>query len=210
MGSSVILDIIGSIIVGGLLLLMALRLNTGALENSYAYNSGANLQLSLVTLTTRLEDDFRKIAYCKYQEITPAANAVRKADTSDFCFSGDLDNDGSIDSVEYLLGTWYGCSNKNVKTLIRRGWDETTLTVDSIKLGVTQFKFIYRTCDKDSLLSAPVNLSTNSVGLIDLSVSLESPYRLALDAKDSYETDTSLYKIYWRQFRVIGNNLQYR
>ena len=120
MGSSTILDIIGSFIVGGLILLLTRGMQLGAMENQFVYNSSVNLQINLVTLTTRMEDDFRKIAYCKNSEISPPSNAILFADTSDFRFKGDFNNDGSIDSMEYLLGPQDATSgNSRIRTVVR-------------------------------------------------------------------------------------------
>jgi hypothetical protein len=213
MGSSTILDIIGSVIVGGLLLITCLQLKLGANENQFVYNSSVNLQVNLVTLTTRMEDDFRKIAYCQNDEITPPSDAICYADTSKFRFMGDINNNGNIDSIEYSLGTnSYAPQNLRIKPVIRKYWEgaSATAVVDTIKLGVTQMRFHYKTQNSDSsILTTPVNLAKTAVGVIDLAITLESPYRI-LDTSNTYIQDTSLYKVYWRQFRVVGKNLLYR
>ena len=186
----------------------------GAVENQYVYNTSVNLQINLVTLTTRMEDDFRKIAYCLNNEVTPPASAILKADTSDFKFKGDMNNDGSIDTVEYLWGPPdYHSNDPNIHVVVRNYWQSgagaTPTTVDSIRLGVTQMHYNYRTANTDSLLATPVNLSLHYVGVIDLTITLETANRIT-DTVHSYVQDTSLYKVYWRQFRVVGKNLTYR
>ncbi|HVN47746.1 MAG TPA: hypothetical protein VMU30_02875 [Bacteroidota bacterium] len=211
MGSSTILDIIGSFFVGGLLLVSCLQLKLGTTENQFVYNSSVNLQVNLVTLTTRMEDDFRKIAYCQNAEITPAANAVLFADTSTFRFKGDMNNDGTMDSLEYSFGNTYVPGNTRIKAIVRKYWaGSSTAVVDSFKVGATQMFFRYKTANTDSsILTTPVNLQQKAIGVIDLSISLESPSRI-IDTSHSFIQDTSLYKVYWRQFRVVGKNLLYR
>ncbi len=221
MGSSTILDIIGSFIVGGLLLISCLQLKLGASENQFVYNSSVNLQTSLVTLTTRMEDDFRKIAYCQNSEISPPSNAVLYADTSRFCFLGDMNNNGTLDAVEYSLGAPYVPGNAIIKTVVRKYWKDVGVitsppassaatTIDSMKVGCTQLLYHYKTQNTDSsILTTPVVLSQKSIGIIDLAISLQSVTTIT-DNAHAYIQDTSLYKIYWRQFRVVGKNLTYR
>ena len=55
MGTSVMLDILGSLSTFGLLMLAVLRLNAAAGENSYAYNQNYILQRNMVVLTVMLE-----------------------------------------------------------------------------------------------------------------------------------------------------------
>lgn len=181
------------------------------------YNSSVNLQVNLVTLTTRMEDDFRKIAYCQNSEISPPSNAVVYADSLRFLFKGDMNNDGNIDIVGYNLGKSYIPLNNRIKSVVRSYWagpnPDTTkpaTTIDSLKVGATQLVFHYKTQNTDSLiLATPVNLSTKAVGIIDLAITLESASRI-IDTSHSFIQDTALYKVYWRQFRVVGKNLLYR
>ncbi|MFZ1978895.1 MAG: hypothetical protein WAV76_13155 [Bacteroidota bacterium] len=212
MGTSSLLDIIGSFIIGGLILLLTRGMQLGAVENQFVYNSSVNLQINLVTLTTRMEDDFRKIAYCQNSEISPPSNAVLYADTSRFRFEGDFNNDGSIDSMEYLLGPPdVNSGNPLIRTVVRNYWPKgSALITDSIRLGVTQFNFQYKTQNTDStILATPVNLSKYAVGMIEVTITLQSNSRI-IDTAHSFVQDTALYKVYWRQFRIVGKNLTYR
>ena len=45
--------------------------------------------------------------------------------------------------------------------------------------------------------------------MIELTITLESNNRI-VDNANAYVQDTALYKVYWRQFRIIGKNLTYR
>ena len=74
MGTSTILDIITSTVIGGMLLLIALRLNAQALETNAVYQNNLNLQEGLVALVDVIESDFRKIGYCRdFAKISPLA-----------------------------------------------------------------------------------------------------------------------------------------
>jgi hypothetical protein len=94
---------------------------------------------------------------------------------------------------------------------VRNYWPTSgTKQIDSIKLGVTQLNFQYKTQGTDSsILVTPVNLNKYAIGMIELTITLESNNRI-VDNANAYVQDTALYKVYWRQFRIIGKNLTYR
>ncbi len=61
MGFSTILDVLGATIIGGLLLLVLLRVNANATENKIINGSDKILQRDLVELALIVEDDLRKM-----------------------------------------------------------------------------------------------------------------------------------------------------
>jgi hypothetical protein len=213
MGASTLLDIIGSFIVFGMLLLSGLGMDLNAINDRFAYNTAVNLQLQLVSLTAQIESDFQKIGYDPTQ-ITltnPSSSAVRYGLLNDFRFAGDMNNDGVIDSVEYLLGPSQNLSNPAIRILVRKFWDGSNAAnnrVDSIKANVTQLNFTYYRVNTDSQIDPPVGDSTG-VGMIRLSLSLQSPDKFTGSAV--YEqTDTSLYSVYWKQFEIVSKNMSWR
>jgi hypothetical protein len=60
MGFSTLIDILGSTLVGGMLLLILLRLNDASIENTYVYGGDLMVQQNLVSVVELLEYDFRK------------------------------------------------------------------------------------------------------------------------------------------------------
>lgn len=64
MGFSTLLDIIGSMIIGGILLSITMRLNDAATEKTYNNSGELSMQQNLATVAQILEKDFRKIGYC--------------------------------------------------------------------------------------------------------------------------------------------------
>ena len=65
MGFSTLLDILGSSIVGGMLLMIMWRLNDAATQNTFNYGGEVIVQQNLVEVVGLLEYDLRKIGYCK-------------------------------------------------------------------------------------------------------------------------------------------------
>ena len=64
MGYSTIIDVMGSIVLGGYLLLMIFRLDGTISESTYTNGSELTVQQNLTTLVDLIERDFRKIGYC--------------------------------------------------------------------------------------------------------------------------------------------------
>ncbi len=92
MGTSVILDIMGSMIIGGILLLTLFRMNDNATKNTYNFSGELIVQQNLVTTVEVLEYDFRKIGYCEdpFEFPHPEKDAILYADTSEIRFLTDL------------------------------------------------------------------------------------------------------------------------
>ncbi len=97
---STILDIVGSFIVGGLLMLMILRTNMNFSEQTVESKLELSAQENISELVEEIEFDFRKIGY----GVVNPALSITSADTSSITFLADLDNDGTVDIVTYRLG----------------------------------------------------------------------------------------------------------
>ncbi len=153
MGTSVILDILGSMIIGGILLLTLFRMNDNATKNTYNFSGELIVQQNLVTTVEVLEYDFRKIGYCEDPSKLPhpESDAILVADTSRIIFLTDImeppyddpHGDGNLNTVEYYLGPkseLSGTPNPNDRILYR--------VVDGgiprgVNLGITKFRIRY-------------------------------------------------------------------
>ena len=92
MGTQVMIDLIGSIVVFGWLLLMTLRVNTANQENMQTLSGDLLVQENLVEVTQLLEYDFRKIGFCREpNNLTDPTKAILLADTSRLKFLTDVD-----------------------------------------------------------------------------------------------------------------------
>jgi hypothetical protein len=210
MGSSTFLDIIGSMITFGLLLLMALRLNAGTSESSFAYTSNYLLQRNMVVLTVMLEDDLKHVGAGVYDP----DGGVQKADVNDLKFRAFLPGNatGVPNVVEWVFepagtGTVFSApNNTNIRYLDRIVDGVTT----RMNLGVTQFTLGYWSCYNPNLpLATPMVSTTNpnpcgNIGPVSITIQLESPFKL----KPQYTQagDTLEYQMVWRQLRTISRN----
>ena len=76
MGTTTIIDIIGAMIIGGILILTLLRVTLTASGSMYYYDADQILQQSFVTTDSALESDIRKIGYCSIPDSFPCSFRV--------------------------------------------------------------------------------------------------------------------------------------
>ncbi|MBM2839515.1 MAG: hypothetical protein HW412_43 [Bacteroidetes bacterium] len=81
---AVILDLIGSAVLGAFVLLLGLRLNMTVAASTDAAKADLNVQESLVDIVQTIEFDFRKIGY----GVTDPKTSIVLADTNRLVFLG--------------------------------------------------------------------------------------------------------------------------
>ena len=199
MGFSTLLDILGSIIIGGLILLILFRLNTSATSNLYNNTSEANVQSAMISVGTVLENDFRKIGYCKdWTKIPDPTKAILFADTSSIKFLTDINNDGTVDTIDYYLGPTselLNTPNPRDRLLYRVVNNEAP---KSSNVGITEFKLIYFD-SFGNVLTTPVN-PPGQIQKMQIDLRVENPEPI----------DSTYVVAFWRQLRLTARNLQNR
>ncbi|HEY6907015.1 MAG TPA: hypothetical protein VI230_06070 [Ignavibacteriaceae bacterium] len=138
-----IMDILTSTIIGGMLLLLVLKLNLFMSEAGYSSDTELRLQQDTKTLAEIMNSDFRKIGY-KYDD-----TAILTAQKDRFKFIGDLERPGqpgagAVDTVEYFLEDSthsLGTSNLNDIILVRVLNNKDT--IDGPSLGLVKMQFTY-------------------------------------------------------------------
>ena len=198
MGFSTIIDILGSMLIGGTLLVILWRLNDATTANTYNYSGELSLQQNLATVATIIEHDFRKIGYCANWNIMPDSGRIFLADTSKIKFLTDVQNDGVIDSMYYYLGPTSELNmteNPRDRVSYRVINNETPVKSN---LGVTQFYLIYFNPLGDTIpfpITEPDEIATME---INLTVENTSAY------------DQQYSSAFWRQIRLVARNLKNR
>ena len=200
MGYNTILDIIGSIITGGLLLLILFKINVNATSNLYNTNSEANIQQSMVSVVEVLESDFRKIGYCRdWNKIPDPTKAILYADSSSIKFLSDLNNNSNVDTVYYYVGRRSELSmtpNPNDRLFYRVINNETPM---SSNLGITQFHLTYFNVLGDTIKTLPVP-ETGEIHTIQIDIQVQN----------TEAVDSSYVTAFWRQIKLSAKNLQNR
>ena len=199
MGFTTILDILASIIIGGILMMITWRLSDAATEKTYNNSGELSLQQNLATVAQILENDFRKIGYCAdWNKFPDPSKAVVFADTSNIIYLTDIDLDSDMDSIRYYLGPTSELSatpNPRDRLLYRVLNHESPLASN---LGVTQFKMAYFDALGDTI-HPPITVA-GSITSIEINLSVESV--AAYDQKYS--------SAFWRQIRLVARNLRNR
>ena len=206
MGFSTIMDILGSFIIGGFLLILLWQIDDAAVKNVYNNSEELILQQNLATSARILERDFRRIGYCKSYNLIPKTNVIVSATDTSISFLTDVNDQGNVDVLKYYIGPVSELSstpNPRDRFLYRVVNNETPVGVN---LGVTQFKLIYFDVYGDTLYTPIANLSRISSMEINIAVENVVGY-----GGNSPEEEQSKYSsAFWRQIRLAAMNLQKR
>lgn len=206
MGTNTLIDILGSMIIGGMLMTLLWRMNDDATQNMYNYGGELILQQNLAVTSRVIEYDFRKIGYCEtWNKMIDPSNAILIADSNAIKFLADIypdgDPDGNIDSVFYRLGPTSECSqtpNPRDRYLYRIINGEEPV---KISMGITNFNLIYFDALGDTIefpLNYPVDTKTINSMEINLTAENVAAY------------DTVYSSAIWRQIRLVSRNLKER
>jgi hypothetical protein len=181
-----ILDLIGSFIVGGLLLLMILSVNNNATMFSIQNGQQLSAQENLVELAGEVDYDFRKIGY----HVPIHSAAILSCDSTSLSFLADIDDNGSIDTVTYSLGSptlVYGTENPRDRRLTR----QVGPSLIQNSLGLTDFKLKFYNAAGAQTWTCSV------VKSVEITLAVESPF--AVDGAYAQST--------WKT-RIFPRNLQ--
>lgn len=209
MGFSSLLDIMGSVLGGGILLLILLRMNATAVQNNYEYSGERIVQQNLVEVVSIIEYDFRKIGFCFDQtKIPDPAKAIIRADSSSIYFLTDIVTpdypygDGVVDTLKYYVGQTSSLAstpNPNDRILYRVINNNTP---SGANLGVTQFKLTYFNSEGVKITNMPA-IPPFGINSIQIDVAIENPAAY----EDNYSTDN---RAIWRQVRLASRNFTLR
>ncbi len=196
MGFSTLIDILGSIVIGGMLMLILFRLNDAAVANSFRYNGELIVQKNLVEVVNLLEFDLRKIGYCAVWENLPnPSKYIVSADSNSIKYLTDVDSDGNVDTLSYYLGPsseLSGTANPRDRMLYRRVNKSKPL---SANLGVTMFKFTYF-----DVFGKEISFPITQPGEIQT-------MQIDIAVEDIAAYDEKYQRMFWRQIRLAARNL---
>ncbi len=191
MGTSTIMDIIGSTFILAILILAVVAVNANVSDWTFGSTSSLNAQTNLVEVARLIEYDFLKIGYG-----VDAGAKITLADSTRLTFYSDLNRDGITDKLKYYLKEpveRVGL-NPNTMVLYRLLDDEPERGAN---LGVTLFQLTYF----DSVgnqLSTPVG-SPEYIRSIQVGLMVES---IIPDVSG----DTTYPGAYWEK-RIYPRNL---
>jgi hypothetical protein len=196
MGFSTLIDILGSIMIGGILLMILLRLNDASVQNAFQYNSEAITQRNLVEIVQLIEHDFRKIGFCKdWNNFPDPTQAIISADSTTITFLSDLDSDKNMDTLKYILSpasVLAETPNPRDRMLYRQVNSDP---IGGSNLGVTQFRLTYYDSFGDEIpfpITVPSEIYTMQIDLV---------------VEDVVSYNEEYNRVFWRQIRLAARNL---
>ena len=199
MGFSTLLDILGSIIIGGVLMSIVFRLTDAATEKTYNNSGELALQQNLATVAQIIERDFRKIGYCaNWNKLPDPSKAILMADSCGIKFLTDIESDGNLDSIHIYLGPTSELSataNPRDRLLYRVVNGDVPVEAN---LGITHFNMIYYDALGDSIYHPIMN--NGEISSVEINVTVENVA--------AYNENYS--RAYWRQIRMVARNLKNR
>lgn len=173
---STLLEITGSTIIGGLIILIIFNLNSNIVQTGTLQQFDKISQSNITSLMEEIEYDLKKIGY---RATDPA---IITADSNAISFKYDTDNNGTEETISYFVSdttTLSGTENPRDILLYRTVGAGAANPVTS-NLGVTKFRLWYY--DKSgNLTTTPANIRS-----IKFAVSVESPYPYDGEYASSY------------------------
>ena len=163
------LDMVGSFVIGGLIILIVINLNlsinAAATQNLYSNVT----QRQVVSSVEVIESDIYKIGY------RVDSDAISEADSNEISFFSDIDNDGFKDEIRYYLASTSSMSetyNPNDRILWRELNEENSSTPFVVtKLNFSYYDSLGQLIDYTSLINQSIR---NQIRLIKVRVETQT------------------------------------
>lgn len=170
-------DAVASAVIGGMVLVLLLGFNSTIVDRAVNQTFKVMVQTRLTSMTDILEYDLRKMGYgLQGGGGTTDTNYIITGDTNKIVFRGDVDDNGTIDTVTYSLGAVPDASkvNPRARVLYRTVNGSGTR---SINLAITRMAFLYYDKQGAPLTGSPVS-NPERIKSFKVLMSLESdaPY----------------------------------
>ncbi len=159
-------------VIGGavLTILLGLMLNVRSASNSQALTT--TVQTNLVAVTDIVETDFRKAGYAV--PVYPVDSGIVYATPDSISFRGDIDNNGTVDNVQYFLGKTMPAGNVNPAS--RYLYRAVNGSAKPMNVGITQLQFFYYDTLGNQLSASPHVANPSKINSIRISLQVSSPY----------------------------------
>ena len=201
-----ILDLIGSMIFGGALLLIILDANSNAIETQGKYAGDVAVQEGLTSIVQGVEAEFRNIGF----GVADTATSILNADSTSVTFLTCLDGSGThIDTVHYWLGSTSELSatqNELDRPLYR---SQNGLSRASVG-AVTIFSLKYIDYHK-SIIPCPVaSSSLRNIQEVEITIEVQNPNAEYRDQSmvNAGERNALYSSSLWQQTRLASQNFK--
>ena len=202
---SALLDVLISILMGGMLLLNVLGAQDVVAEDSSMYQGDVLVQEMLITQVQYVEGEFRNMGY----GIPPGQPAIVAAGDSSISFLTDIDRDGTIDTLSYTLGptSELSTTQNEMDRYIHRQVNSGQSTTPAV---VTYFHLRYLTVTGDTLPGPVTGPDLGRIKEVEISMEVQNPYALYRPQGMVLAGErNSLYSSsYWQQTRLASQNFR--
>lgn len=180
------LNLIGSIIIGGMMLLIINNYNSSLSQTGFERTLDGITTYNASGIAKLIEYDFNRMGL----RVPPTTTIIRRADSSRITFLSDIDNNGNIDSVRYILSVPDSASSTyNPRDRILYRLVNATPMRDAT-MGVTRFRIRYFDWD----------------GHITTDPSQIRSFEITLNVESAVPYDTTYSTFYW-QTKICPPNL---
>ena len=169
-----IIDLIGAAVIAGIVMIGIANLNIYSSQIRFKSNSDLQLQQDAKTIADILDHDLRKIGYGY------SGTSIITADSQKIKFYADIDSNGVVDQVTYLLSDSSDVSyteNPSDRVLYRVVNSDTS---KGPSLGITNLKFTYRD------LSGNITTALDSIKYIKTEIWVQSPTKVYENGEEKY------------------------
>jgi hypothetical protein len=209
MGFHVLIDIVGSAILGGILLVTLMNMKSANVQNNYKYSDRQTLQYSLVSFTEMVDNDLKQIGYANDSSYS---NPIITATPTQLVFSTSIkpdavhNPDGNKDQISYVYTDLDTRTANPSDTMLTRtvtssdvNFNQSEATITPI-LGLVSFRFTYKNSAGTivNLTSGSSQLDRNSIYSIQLDITMQSTgvyYDPNKVASDQYNQES----VRWRR-----------
>jgi len=200
-----IMDVVISMVMGGMLLLNVLGAEDIVTEDTSEYQGDALVQEMLITQVQYIEGEFRNMGY----GLASGKQVIIAAGDSSITFLTDLDRDGTIDTLSYVLGptSELAATQNEMDRYIHRQVNSEDPTSPAV---VTYFHLQYITATGDTLVTPVTGTDLGRIKEVQISMEVQNPYALyrpqgmVLSGQRNALYSTS----YWQQTRLASQNFK--
>ncbi|MCB0729930.1 MAG: hypothetical protein KDC88_02755 [Ignavibacteriae bacterium] len=173
-----LLDILQSVIIGGMIFLMLLFFNFNMHSVSEDVISNTQVQSDIVAISSILENDFIKIGYHETGD-----EKIQVAKLNEIKFLSDIDNNGTVDSIKYYLSDTLEVkettnpSDKNLYRKLNNSHHQVVGRV--IDFSITYYDSTGNLLSYSQLLNSSARKKISEIGMnlnIESAIMLEEKY----------------------------------
>ncbi len=198
-----LLDYIGSIIIGAALMMIILNANEMVSENQSVYNGDMLVQEMLVGTAHLLEGEFRNMGL----GVPEHMRSILRADTSTIRFLYDIDRNGTPDTITYFAGKpeqMRGTQNELDRPLYRMVNSGSPHTIGVI----TVFHMRYLTRLAENIPTPVAAARLGEIHSVEITMEVQNPYAVIRSdgMVDKGQRNVLYSSSLWQQTRLASQN----